>query len=159
MRASWATKCGFLLAATSFLIGARATTEVAANDAAADLALLQGRWRVVSWESDGRILPKEAIGIRIVEFSGGSFRWKGDSVSGTVALDASTRPKRVDYTDPRPDGSQGPVYHGIYRVNDETFRDCFATPGKPRPTRFGTRSGDGVTCGNYRRVNDDHASR
>ena len=132
----------------------------AADETAKDLALLQGTWRVISWEKNGVLLEDDQLpALRPVTFSGGTFRWEGDPTSGTVTLDASTRPRRVDYTNGLDDGTQSVAYAGIYRVTEDTFRDCFAEPGKSRPTRFGTRRGDGVQCVAYRRDSDLQSRR
>ena len=32
---------------------------------------------------------------------------------------------------------------GIYKLNDDHYKVCFAPPGKPRPNEFGAKPGSG----------------
>src|SRR5688500_6783588 len=83
------------------------------DESASDLALLQGTWRVVSWEKDGVVRRAEDMpGLRPVTFTNETFLWEGDPHPGTLRLDATSRPRRVDYTNALPDGSQSASYAG-----------------------------------------------
>lgn len=109
-----------------------------------DAKLIEGRWKAVQIEVGGVASRGSQNGIA---FKDGSFRWDNGAGSGTYVLDPSNG--TVDYTDAKPDGTQGPKYFGLYEVNTNRFRDCFRRPGQKRPQLMRTRRGDGVTCIDY----------
>jgi uncharacterized protein (TIGR03067 family) len=55
-------------------------------------------------------------------------------------------PKTIDLS------AKGQTQLGIYEVDGETMKICFAAPGKPRPTGYDTRPGDGRTSAVWKRV-------
>jgi uncharacterized protein (TIGR03067 family) len=117
---------------------------VGADDPKDELKKLEGTWTMASGEKDGKALAEQAIkGAKLV-FKGDQHDVKvGDDIfKGTHKVDPSKKPKTIDATD-----SEGPfkgkTVHGIYEVDGDTFKVCFAAPGKDRPKEFSTKSGTG----------------
>jgi len=119
-----------------------------------DLAQLQGEWTMVSGTADGQPMPEE---IRP------SFKrvCKGDELTVTVGeqlvlkakivIDPSKKPKTIDY-----DVSDGPTKGkkllGIYEMDGDTLKSCFAAPGDERPTDFASKPGDKRTVSTWKRA-------
>jgi len=119
-----------------------------------DMAQLQGEWSMVSGSADGQAMPEEMVKQmkRIC---------KGDEATATMAgqvyikakigIDPSKNPKTIDYQ--MTDGfTKGKTQLGIYEVNGDTFRSCFAKPGAERPTDFTSTPGDGRTVSVWKRI-------
>jgi uncharacterized protein (TIGR03067 family) len=118
-----------------------------------DLAALQGEWSMVSGSADGQSMPEETRKQmkRVC---------KGDETTTTMAgqvyikakitLDPSKKPKTIDYD--MTDGfTKGKKQLGIYEVDGDTFKACFAKPGAERPTDFTSKPGDGRTLSVWKR--------
>jgi uncharacterized protein (TIGR03067 family) len=116
----------------------------AADDAKDDLKKLDGTWTMVSGEKDGKPLPENIVKTAKLVIKGDEHDVKiGDVVyKGTHKLDPTKKPKAIDATDT--DGPfKGKTVLGIYAVEGDTFKVCFAEPGKDRPKEFSTKSGTG----------------
>ncbi len=61
---------------------------------------------------------------------------------GTLKLDVSKTPWTID-VQVAAGQDEGKTLHGIYEVTGDTFRACFDTTGKSRPTEFNTSEGSG----------------
>lgn len=98
---------------------------------------LEGKWKVVSVERDGK--ANEMLTDAIRTMKDGKYELKpktGDTVTGGYKIvDAKAKPKTIDFT---PDGGQfkGKTLLGIYAIDGDTLKICFAEPGKDRPTEF-----------------------
>jgi uncharacterized protein (TIGR03067 family) len=67
-----------------------------------------------------------------------------------VTLDPARTPKAMNTWDL--DGPfQDQTVPGIYRLDGDTLKLCFARPGEKRPTEFTTRSGTGFLVVVYKR--------
>jgi len=145
---------------TAFFIGlvtvagvslARAEENEAAKK---DKEKLQGEWSMVSGTSDGQEIPEE-------------YRkqmkraCKGDELTVTVGeqlvmkakitLDASTKPKTIDYE--VTDGpNKGKKQLGIYELDGDTLKSCFAAPGDERPKEFTSKEGEKRIFSVWKRV-------
>jgi uncharacterized protein (TIGR03067 family) len=63
-------------------------------------------------------------------------------VKGTHKLDPAKDPKQIDAV--RTEGANaGETLKGIYTLDGDTYKVCFAAAGKDRPTAFSTTSGGG----------------
>ena len=134
--------------------GIRRSAGAWAEDAAAkkDLSLLQGEWSMVSGSADGQTMPDEnrTQMKRIC---------KGDEVTVTMAgqifikakvtVDPSQKPKTIDY-EMTGGFTKGKKQLGIYEVDGDTFKSCFAKPGAVRPKDF--EPGDGRTVSVWKRA-------
>jgi uncharacterized protein (TIGR03067 family) len=118
-----------------------------------DLARLQGAWSLVSMEADGRSLEPD-------EFEGWGSIYDGDRLTlkardeirrrGLVTLDPSRTPKAMNTWDL--DGPfEDQTVPGIYHLDGDTLKLCFARPGEKRPTEFTTKSGTGFLFVVYKR--------
>jgi len=125
-----------------------ATSIEAADLASAETNDLQGRWMVVSLESDGQKAPVEAL-------KGGSWTFKGSGVSfddphapgkASVKIYPSKSPKAIDLV--ALDGHQkGKTSEGIYKLEDGLLTICLrdaATREKGRPAEFVTTANSGL---------------
>jgi uncharacterized protein (TIGR03067 family) len=120
---------------------------------AGDVAKLQGEWSMVSGSGNGQPMPDEMLKEmkRVC---------KGDETTVTSAgrvfmkakftLDPSKKPKTIDYQ--MIDGfTKGKKQRGIYELDGDTFKACFAKPESERPTDFTTEPGDGRTLSVWKR--------
>ena len=135
------------------VIGAALSVSSADDSQAAkkDLAQLQGEWTMVSGSADGQPMPAEmAKQMKRV--------CKGDELAVTMAgntffkakitLDATKTPKTIDYA--MTEGiTKGKQQLGIYELNGDTFKSCFAKPGAERPADF--KPGEGRTVSVWKR--------
>jgi uncharacterized protein (TIGR03067 family) len=108
-----------------------------------DLDVMQGTWNLASAMEDGKALPEDEVKQTTIVIKDNSFHFPGlaedaTSRAGTFTLDATRNPKEMDST-----SSEGQVSLGIYELEPDTYRVCFAPAGKPRPTRFGSEVGSG----------------
>jgi uncharacterized protein (TIGR03067 family) len=98
---------------------------------------LEGKWKIVSVERDGKAVDMWTDGVRTMK--DGKYELKpktGDAVTGGYkVVDAKAKLKTIDFT---PDGGQfkGKTLLGIYAIDGDTLKICFAEPGKDRPTEF-----------------------
>jgi uncharacterized protein (TIGR03067 family) len=119
-----------------------------------DLALLEGEWAMVSGERDGQALPEEYVktGKRVARDSVSTVTI-GDMVilKSKFTIDPAKKPKAIDLV-----SLEGPTtgqkLHGIYELDGETVRICFASADKDRPTDFTTKEGSGRTLSVWKRV-------
>jgi uncharacterized protein (TIGR03067 family) len=113
-----------------------------ADDAEKDLKKLVGTWREISHTADGKELPADEIkdSTVVIDEKGNWQALKDGAVilKGTGKLDPSKSPRAADWT---VEGFDMPVL-GIYEVDGDTWKHCFAT-GK-RPTEFASKEGSGV---------------
>jgi uncharacterized protein (TIGR03067 family) len=108
-----------------------------------DLEKLQGTWNLVSMEVEGHAVPPE-------DFRGWNAVYEGDTLTlrvgnevrrrGIETLDAARNPKAINTWD-----LDGPyedlTVPGIYALDGDSLKLCFARPGQPRPTEFTTTRG------------------
>lgn len=142
----------FVLAVAATL-GHAADGEGRRDAARKDLERLQGTWNVVSTERDGMALDPE-------EFRGWNALYDGDSLTlrvgdqvrrrGIVTLDPARTPKAINTWDL--DGPyQDQTVPGIYELEGDRLKLCFARPGEARPTEFTTKAGTGFVFVVYER--------
>jgi uncharacterized protein (TIGR03067 family) len=129
-----------IIAAVGLLLAADKPPEPAAQK---DLERLQGTWNLVSAKKDGQPLAAEKVERTTIVFEGNTFRFPGlaedvTSKEGTVRLDATKKPKRMDAT-----STDGEVMLGIYELEEDRYKVCFAPAGKPRPGAFTSQPGSG----------------
>jgi uncharacterized protein (TIGR03067 family) len=112
----------------------------------AELERLQGRWRQIRCEAEGRVDPPDALGPgAVLTLAGLTFsvaRSDGTPVlGGTFALDPARTPKAIDWTDTfGPDA--GRTFQAIYTIEADRLTFCAADEGTGRPPAFEPRSGD-----------------
>lgn len=108
-----------------------------------DLDRFQGTWYLVAGVKDGNVLPEDKVKQMSIVFKGDTFRFTGlaeddTSKEGTIKLDENKTPKEIDAISPTKE-----VMLGIYRMDDNGYKVCFAPAGKPRPTDIASQPGSG----------------
>src|SRR5258706_162110 len=118
-----------------------------------DLAQLQGEWSMVSGSADGQPMPEEMRKQMKRVCKGDettTTRAEQVFIKAKITLDPSKKPKTIDYQ--MTDGfTKGKTQLGIYEVEGDTFKACFAKPGDERPTDFTSQPDDGRTLSVWKR--------
>jgi len=117
---------------------------VAADDPKDEAKKFEGTWTMVSGEKDGKSLPEQTIKTAKLVIKGDQHDVKigDDAFKGTHKVDPSKKPKAIDVADTE-GPFKGKTVLGIYEMDADTFKICFAEPGKDRPKEFSTKSGTG----------------
>jgi len=108
-----------------------------------DLEKLQGTWTLISAMQNGKALVQDKVKRTTIVFKNDRFLFpassdQATSKDGTIKIDPSTKPKQMDAT-----STQGEIMLGIYHIDGDDYKVCFAPPGKERPTEFGSKPGSG----------------
>jgi uncharacterized protein (TIGR03067 family) len=135
------------------LIAIAISSALAADNPAVkkDLAQLQGEWLMVSGSADGQPMPESMRKQMKRVFKGGDLTvTMGDQIflTAKITVDPSKSPKTMDY-DMTEGFTKGKKQLGIYELEGDTFKSCFAKPGSPRPTDF--KPGEGRTVSVWKR--------
>ena len=117
-----------------------------------DMAQLQGEWSNISIERDGQSFPGGKDSKRVAKGNETTVTINGQLfMKAKFTLDPSKQPKAIDY-----EVTGGPYTGkrqlGIYELEGDTVKFCFAIPGKDRPTEFQSRPDDGRTVSVWKRV-------
>ena len=120
---------------------------------AKDIAQLQGDWSMVSGTADGFQIPEQML-------SNSKRVCKGDELTvnvggqlimkAKIAIDPSMKPKTMDY-DVTAGPNKGKKLLGIYELDGDTFKSCFAAPGAVRPADFTSKPGEKRTLTVWKR--------
>ena len=118
-----------------------------------DLKKMTGTWTMVSGEEEGKQLPKKTVKAARLRIKGEEHTVKvgEDTMKGTHKLDPTKKPKTIDAFASEGDLKDKPM-PGIYEVEGDTMRVCFAQPGKDRPTEFRAPEGSGRVLITYQRL-------
>lgn len=122
-------------------------TALAEDPAEAEARRLQGSWKVLAIEADGR----KATAAEVEALQGAGWTFKGSQVTfgdenapgrSSFKLDPARTPRQIDLV--ALDGNQkGKTMEGIYRLEGGTLTICLSDPGKGRPKTFATEAGTG----------------
>jgi uncharacterized protein (TIGR03067 family) len=126
-----------LLLPVGLLIAAEAKDDDAAKK---ELKKLSGTYVMVSGESKAEKVPEERIkdAKLMIEGTGYTAGFGGDTVKGTLKLDPTKTPKEMDATN-----SEGKTMLGIYKFDKGQLTVCFAPAGEERPKEFSVKNGTG----------------
>jgi RNA polymerase sigma factor (sigma-70 family) len=116
---------------------------------------LEGTWKAVSFEQDGRALPEEKLKEVGVTFSEDSYFFTSGlrvagALKGTVSVDPEAKPKSFELT-AKSGVYEGKVFKGIYRLEEDTLTLCFVWPTKERPQEFVSPPNSTVVLAVYKR--------
>jgi len=134
----------------SILTSIRADQSEAAKK---DLVALQGEWTMVSGSADGQPMLESMLKQmkRVCKDDEATVTMAGRIfLKAKITLDPSKKPKTIDYQ--MLDGfTKGKTQLGIYVLDGDTFKSCFAAAGAERPADFTTKPGDGRTVSVWKR--------
>lgn len=118
-----------------------------------DLDSLQGTWTMVSMETEGHEVAPENVADKTAVYKGNRLTlFAGDTARrrGIVTLDPDRSPKAINTWD-----QDGPftdhTVPGIYELDGDTLKVCFAQPGEERPKKFTSKEGTGFIYCVYKR--------
>ena len=137
-----------VLAAGLGIVGIAAAD--ACDAAKKELDELQGEWTLVSATRDGKDMPAERVkGYKnTVKGDKFSITSEGKTVEeGSMKLDPSKKPKEVEFI--LAEGKKTAL--GIYELTGDTYKLCYAPPGKDRPKEFSAKEGTGYTLSVWQR--------
>lgn len=113
------------------------------NGENADREKIVGNWTVLSGQEDGKPLPAEKVkGSRVVITKDSITVHEENNQKQVMSykLDPSTTPTQIDLT-PTEGSEKGKTSHGIYALEGDNLKICFALPGQQRPKEFTTKEG------------------
>ena len=110
-----------------------------------DIERLQGTWKIVSLEMDGKTISGAALGGAQLTIQDDHFTSTGMGAvyEGTMEVDTTASPKAFNLkftTGPE----KGNTNFGIYELDGEKWRICLNTRGTTRPQRFAAEPGTGI---------------
>ena len=117
------------------------------------MALLEGEWSMVSGEANGFAMPEQAVksGKRTAKDGettitiGGQVYFKAK-----YSINPTKKPMEIDYM--MTEGpTKGKTHLGIYELDKDMVKFCFAAPGKDRPTEFSAKEGSQRTLSVWKR--------
>jgi uncharacterized protein (TIGR03067 family) len=144
---SFATRPGSETALEVFTRGA-ASSEAVVEEPSGEGELV-GEWTMVdAWQAGHALDASMVKTARRVTTATHTTTYFGKQVflNAEYTTDPTQSPKAIDLS------AKGKTQLGIYEVSGDTFRICFASPGKPRPTDYTTRPGDGRTSAVWKRA-------
>ncbi|HLJ97638.1 MAG TPA: TIGR03067 domain-containing protein [Gemmataceae bacterium] len=142
---------GILLCAVSFLLAA----DNAKNDVnQKDLERLQGDWAAVSIISNGNKLGDDDVQSLFRTTKGDQytvFLFRKPIGKGTIKIDATKQPKTIDFLPASVAAVKPKPLLGIYEFDGDTWKVCYALPGRERPTEFTSKEESGQTLAVWER--------
>ena len=113
-----------------------AATGTSKADDKEDTDRLQGAWKAVSYEEDGRDDVVSLSRTFAFDFKGDafSFPWADLKITGKFKIDSAKKPKVIDLST---EDAKGMGLHGIYELEGDTLKLCF---GVERPKEFKTKA-------------------
>jgi uncharacterized protein (TIGR03067 family) len=121
-----------------------------------ELKALAGTWRPVSAENNGYQAPDEDLkGTRWTRDADGKWTMRrGDEALvwwAVKTIDATKNPRSIDI-EVTAGPHKGVIYRGIYELDGDTLRICFALPERTeRPTEFSARKGSICALSEFKR--------
>jgi uncharacterized protein (TIGR03067 family) len=142
-----------ILGVAAFVLAAGILT--AGNEEAIkkDRKQMAGTWRPISYEKDGKKSPDEQLQKTRTTFSADgkvTVQREGKTIiQGVITLDPTKKPKQSEGT--FTEGELKGKTLGIYEIDGDDMRICYALPGKDRPTEFSSQPGSGHVLVVYKR--------
>ena len=104
-----------------------------------ELQRFQGSWQATSIQSnDDPPASVDDLKHTLLVVAGDRFTLKGKefTIAGKLTIDPAKTPKTIDVVLDGKEGEKPVKLLGIYRIDGETRRSCFAMPEKERPAAF-----------------------
>src|SRR5437763_442039 len=112
-----------------------------------DRERMQGDWVVATQVVDGmKFADDEAQSVfrTVKDDTYTVFLFDKPLGKGTFTIDATKKPKTID-SRPSTADKDAPPLLGIYEIDGDTLRTCYAGSGKERPKDFESKAGSGLT--------------
>lgn len=143
-----------ILGLAAFVLSAGTLTAGDEDAIKKDRKLMAGTWRVLSIERDGKKTTAEQLEkTRSIFSADGSAMVQREGktiIKGNFKIDPTKKPKQSEAT--YTEGElKGKTVLGIYEVDGDSMRICYALPGKDRPTEFSSKEGSGHVLLVYKR--------
>jgi uncharacterized protein (TIGR03067 family) len=129
---------------------ATCSAQDAANN---EMAQLEGTWSMVAGQANGQAMSEELVktGKRVAK-DGETTISIGARIlfKAKFTIDVTKKPKTIDYA--MTEGpTKGKTQLGIYELDGDTVKFCFAAPGNDRPTEFTAKEGSQRTLSVWKR--------
>jgi uncharacterized protein (TIGR03067 family) len=131
--------CSLLILLAPLGAGDALADDVAANE----LQQFQGSWKAVSIQhADGRPASKDEVQNTRLVIDGRKFTLTGKNytICGRFTINSAKTPKNIDVLLTSKDGPET-KFLGVYQIQGDTRKSCFALPAKERPTQFFAEKG------------------
>jgi len=128
------------------VVGSLLATGAAGQDKGkTDKDKIQGKWLPVSLEKGGIKAPEEEYKKVKLAFTGDKITVVEDAreMAVTFKLDPAKKPKQIDVTESR--NGKDEVHEGIYELDGDKLKICFAHAQDPRPRDFVSQAGTSQT--------------
>jgi uncharacterized protein (TIGR03067 family) len=115
----------------------------AKDDMKKEIQRFQGAWQAVSLQyADGRQASEEEVKNTSLVVEGNKFTLTGKdfTIAGTFTIDPTKTPKAIDVVLVSKDGDKT-KFLGIYELQGDARKSCFALTDKERPTQFSSEKG------------------
>lgn len=115
---------------------------------------MAGTWRAESFTTDGVDAPQDFLDRTKLTIEGDRYILTvGEHVlKGTYKIDPEKMPKTIDIHYENLEIAQGRIIQGIYVLEGDTLKTCFAWSGFERPTRFESPVWGGRRLETWKRV-------
>lgn len=111
-----------------------------------EIALWQGDWQAVSFETDGKQLPPEPLKHISLRVTGTDYIFQNAgakfSERGSYRFYPDQNPKQLDILVGE-GADKGKIYRTIYMVDGDLLTICLRSDNKERPTEFTGKAGSG----------------
>src|SRR5438445_3443166 len=126
----------------SILSPIRAAAEPSQDVVRREMRMLQGVWKIISVERDGKAAPKDEINDGTVFIQGNRLiiQTKDSHQDMDYGLDPAKQPKGIDLRS-REGRSRENLVRGIYALERERLKLCVSQGGQERPADFTTAPG------------------
>jgi uncharacterized protein (TIGR03067 family) len=107
------------------------------------LKKIQGTWKFVSQDVDGKSRPREEVAKQTITFAGDKWTVRRDGKvvqAGTHQFDPAKKPPQVDAAVTEGE-DKGNTMLGVYELKGDRLHVCFDPMGKQRPTDFTSKAG------------------
>ena len=115
---------------------------------------IQGSWRLVSFEQNGKVERIDAADDRTIFFAAGTFVERAKYTmkqAGTIAVDPATKPKSITIIVAQGE-DRGRSFLGIYDVSKDMLKICVDRKGQSRPDKFETADHPDWSLATYTKV-------
>jgi uncharacterized protein (TIGR03067 family) len=115
---------------------------------------LQGEWATATFEANGESVPTKKAGWKvIVQGPKVSVKFGMISFTGSLAVDSSSNPKKLDLTGTNWEGSTGAWdVIGIYKLEGSRLTVCYRLGSAIRPSEFRTQPGSDLMIQVFERI-------